>query len=138
MLFLLKGWTFRQKLRALLKVTRVPGGARSGGAAGPRVTVKSCHSLSGHLTRGLVLLAREGELGWGGQGASAKTQVQFCILLGSSGGAPPGAGDASLSLKTTAWDPVKRLSVWGQSSSGPTRLAHSRPSITRWRLSSSS
>lgn len=81
MLFLLKGWTFRLKLRALLKVTRMPGGARSRGAAGPRVTVKSCHPLSGHLTRGRVLLAREGGLGWGGQGAPARTQVQLCILL---------------------------------------------------------
>lgn len=61
-----------------------------------------------------MLLAREGELGWGGQGASSETQVQFCFLLGSSDGASPGAGDASLFLKTTAWDPVKRLSVWGQ------------------------
>lgn len=88
--------------------------------------------------RGHVLLAREGELGWGGQGVSAKTLVWFCILLGSSDGASPGAGDASLFLKTTAWDPVKRLSVWGQSSSGPESLARSRPSITRWRLSGSS
>ena len=99
----------------------------------PRVTVKSCPPLLGHATRGgHVLLAREGELGWGGQGASAKMQIQFCILLGSSGGASQGAANASLVLKTTARDPVKRLSVWGQSSSGPTSLARSRPSITSW------
>lgn len=114
---------------------RVAGGAGRGGAARPRVTVKSCPPLLGHVTRGgHVLLAREGELGWGGQGASAKMQIQFCILLGSSGGASQGAANASLVLKTTARDPVKRLSVWGQSSSGPTNLARSRPSITSWHL----
>ena len=84
-------------------------------------------------TGGHVLLARAGELGWGGQGASTKTQLQLCILLGSSGGASQGAANASLVLKTTARDPVKRLSIWGQGSFGPTSLVRSRPSITSWR-----
>lgn len=132
---LLKGQTFRLKLRALLKITREwlvgPGGE---GQLGPGSLSRAALPFRPPLTADHVLLAREGELGWGGQGASTKTPVGLCILPGSFGGASQGAGNASLFLKTTAQGPVKRLSFWGQSSSGPTSLARSRPSITSWRL----
>lgn len=81
MLFLLKGCTLRLKLRALLKVTRVPGGARSGGAAGPRVTVKSCHPLSGHLTQGATCFL-QGKVSWAGVGRAPpprrRSSSAFC------------------------------------------------------------
>lgn len=147
-LLVLKSWQLRLKPRACLKVTGAGlvglGRVRAEGARSP---AQSCRPLSRHHTRGsLVVLSRDGRAGVGGVGGWRSgsprlphrpqdgRSAPLPHLLGRSKEASQGARNASLLLTTTEQNPVKRPSVWGQSSSGPRSLARSRSSITRWHL----